>query len=379
MKVCITTITTTDKFTGVALYLQKLIHYLQEIDTKNQYIVITTVDNSKFFEIKKENFKEIRLPLNQRSFFSRVFLHVFNIFFFPIVLLIYRVKVVHYPNTMFITRFVSKTVITIHDIVDQKVNKYGKLRNFYRRFLVKRALRHATKVITVSNNSRKDLEEVFPREINMIYNGYDRIGGNKRSIVEGEILKKYEVTSHKYLVAIGTLLKHKNIPRLIRVFSKYLNQNELAPFDRLLIIGHKENDYNSIVSEIEKNKVSDKVKILDFISNDEKFVLLQNSFSFIFFSLYEGFGFPILEAQELQVPVVVLDTSCLKEVAGEYSLIVSNESDDAKVVNQLAEHFCKLTNENYRKGIVSSALSNLDRFSWFDCAKNTHDLYEQCA
>jgi|GEM_PF-3490684 len=375
MKVCITTISTTNKFTGIAFYLQKLIYHLQEIDSNNEYIIITTTDNRNFFEIKNKNFKEFVLPLNQDSFISRVMIHMFNIFFFPLFILFHKIDLVHYPNTMFINRFFSKTVITIHDIVEQKVNKYGRLRNFYRKFMVKRALKYSNAVITVSNNSSKDLSEVYPRKIEMIYNGYESCFRKKR-INEKAVLEKYNVIPQKYFIVIGTLLKHKNIPRLVKVFAQWQTHSKNG-LDTLLIIGHKENDYENIIKEIKLHVIEDKIKVLDYVNNDEKETLLKNAFAFLFFSLYEGFGFPILEAQDLEVPVIMLDTSCLKEIAGEHAIAIPNSSNDSDLVDGLNEHVTNLLDLNYRRTLVSESKKNMKRFDWNDCANKTLSLYEK--
>ena len=83
MRICLLTLTTTEKYTGIAHYLDKIITFLQKNDKDNEYLIYTSKDNYKFFSITEKNFKEVRLPINQCTYFDRLVYYFWHIFVFP--------------------------------------------------------------------------------------------------------------------------------------------------------------------------------------------------------------------------------------------------------------------------------------------------------
>jgi glycosyltransferase involved in cell wall biosynthesis len=365
MKISIVTLTTTNKYTGVAHYLNNLITHLQKIDTENEYLIYTSRDNSSFFSLTKSNFKEVQLPFFQKSFLDRIIFHFWSFLILPLIVRLRQINKVHLPNTMFIPLFCSNCVVTVHDIVEQKTMKYGQARTWIRRVMINRILKKSIDVITISENTKRDLFELVNRNCTVIYNGYKELSFNTNQ----EYLEALGLFNKGYILFIGTLLPHKNIPFLIEQFSYYLSKSGSKM--KLVLVGHRESGYELINRTIVKNGLQEAVLILDYVSESEKCTLLKNAYTFTYFSKYEGFGFPLLEAQDAGIPVITWNVSCLPEVVGAGAIILDNKS------NNFSEDFLVAMDDliKNREDLISAGKENLKRFDWSRNAEETLKIY----
>ena len=170
----------------------------------------------------------------------------------------------------------------------------------------------------------------------------------------------------KYLLYLGTLEPRKNIERLIE--SYYLVCNELSELPKLVLAGGKGWMYDSIFDKIKELKLEDKVIFTDYISDDDVPVLMNASKAFLFPSLYEGFGMPVLEAMACGVPVLTSNLSSLPEVVGDVAVLVDPFSKDS-----IRDGIIKLlTDNNLRESLKKKGLERSKQFSW---SKVTRDLY----
>lgn len=367
MKIAIVTLTTTSKRTGVAEYLINLTDRLQHLDKLNKYYVFTSVDNSYMFKLIVPNFKEIKLRITH-SKLGRVIFYIWLIFIFPIWCKINSIKLVHLPNTFFVSGLFP-TISTIHDITELKAKKYSRFRTFFRRLMIQSAIKNSKAIITVSSSSAKDLLELGAVNVFPINLGFDSPYPLKESAQDIiKVLDKYKVTSKKYILFIGTLMKHKNVPSLIYAYQKALKTGIDAD---LVIVGAPDNDMNEITRAINVSEMN-RIKLISFIPAFDKFSLLSHARIFCLISSYEGFGIPILEAQAAQVPVIASKISSLPEVSGIGAHFVS----PVNLIDETADAICKLWDDrNYQAELIDGGIQNIARFSWHRFASETLDVY----
>jgi glycosyltransferase involved in cell wall biosynthesis len=371
LRIAIVTATTTDRITGVAEYLINLIRHLQAIDTRNRYYIVTTRDNRYMFDLVNPNFTEVALPLRQRPWLvMRSLYHTWQGIGLPLWCRFKGIDLVHLPNTLFASPLLD-AVVTIHDVAELKTRKYSALRTFLRKRMIKSAIRNARRIIADSASTASDLEAIGARNATTIHLGFDdafatRVPDEPR---EREVLERFGVERRKYIVCIGTLMKHKNLPNVVAAFDRIAQRQ---PGYRLLLVGARDNAYQDVLDAIAGSSVADRIALLDYVSVEDKRILLANAALSCLVSSYEGFGLPVLEAQAAGVPVLTSDVSSLPEVAGEGAVQV-DPNDVAAMAEKMLACLC---DDALRERLIALGHENVKRFSWRRCAVETLQVYE---
>jgi len=240
----------------------------------------------------------------------------------------------------------------------------------------RRSVNQAEKILTISQATKNDIIDYYQvkqGKIEVIYPGMSKpkIQDSKPQS-KSKILGKYKIKG-KYFLYIGTLQPRKNLVRLIKAFSQSLNLS-ISQSLNLIIVGKKGWLYEEIFDQVKKLGLEKKVVFTGFVSEKEKRGLLENAFGFVLPSLYEGFGFPVLEAMQAGCPVVVSRVSSLPEVAGEAAVYITNpESVDS--IYQALEKMVKLGPKE-REELVRKGYQQVKKFSWKKTAEKTLSLLE---
>lgn len=335
--------------TGVEEYTYQLLKHLSKLDVgKHQVILYVNkgdLANCRF-KIKKLTFPfmwtQVRLSLEMLT-------HRPDVLFIPVHVL----PLVH-PR---------KSIVTIHGLeYEYFPEMYPKSFLKYLRLGTKYALKHAYKIIAVSENTKRDLVRLYgadPGKIEVVHHGVSQkfhpTGGHPK----GEKVKV------KYILYLGRLEKKKNVDGLVKAFD-ILKTRYGVPHKLLLVgpIGYK---FREIKSTIQASKYTNDIIQTGYVSEGEKYKLLKNADVFIFPSLYEGFGMPVTEAQGAGVPVVTSNISSLPEVVGESALKVNPLDTEA-----IAESIYKvISDDKLRKNLIKQGYENIKRFSWEKCARET--------
>ncbi len=261
------------------------------------------------------------------------------------------------PDVLFIPVHVlplihpKNSVVTIHGLEYEycpKTYPYNHLK--YLRWSTKYTLKHARKIIAVSENTKKDLIELYkgnPDKIEVVYHGFKHVrplGSN--------------INMDPYILFIGRIEIRKNIHGLIKAF-ELLKKRYKVPH-KLVLAGPIPR------SGIFDTKRSD-LKFLGYVSEQEKLQLFQNAEMFILPSFYEGFGMPILEAQSSGCPVITSNISSMPEVAGQGALLIN-----PKNIEEIAEMMYKIISDSQlKKDLIEKGYENIKRFSWQKCAQET--------
>lgn len=272
-------------------------------------------------------------------------------------------------------------ICTIHDLTFKKYFDSPKytfnLATTYMDMVVRNCLKYAKSIIAVSQSTKNELinnfniDEKTSDKINVIHEGWEHLThytSDKKNPCEAQVLVK-----NNYLFYLGTTRKHKNLSNLLLAFKIAI---EHIPADKKLAISgsdkHISNKELSLISEINKN--GKRIIFTGYLSNacvEEYFI---NADAYIFPSLSEGFGLPVLEAFYYNKPVLCSNTTSLPEVAGDAALYFDphDPKSIAKVINEF------YSNPPDKDALIKKGRDQLTKFSWVKAAQQTTNIYKKC-
>jgi len=301
----------------------------------------------------------------------------------------------HPPDLLFVPAHVLPLIcpvpalVTVHDL--GYIHYPAAHRPFDRRYLdwtTRRHTRLARHILADSQATKDDLVNIYradPQRVSVVYLGRDE---SLAPITNPELIRqtkaKYNITADDYLLYLGTLHPRKNLVRLVEAFQGVLPQlaqqkSSTAQADRpapqLVIAGQKGWLYNEIFGRVQALGLENKVVFTGFVANADKPALLSGALAYLFPSLFEGFGLPVLEAMACGTPVLTSNVSSLPEVAGDAALLV-----DPHHVDEIAGGIAQLaTNATLRHRLVERGFAQLQKFSWGRAAEQVMEILEQMA
>lgn len=236
------------------------------------------------------------------------------------------------------------------------------------------SVKQAEKVVTISNSSKDDIIKSYrtlPEKVVAIYPGIKEIPSLEPHVFGmNQLQAKYNIADN-YVLFVGTLQPRKNIARLIEAFAKVKHDK---PLD-LVIIGHRGWQYEEILAAPEKFGVSDRVKFLEGINDEELNVFYKHAICYVLPSLYEGFGLPVVEAMQRGCPVITSNISSMPEAGGDAALYVDPESAD-----DIAEKMSLLVHDKkMREELVEKGKKQIKKFSWEKAAEETLGVLKEVA
>lgn len=265
-----------------------------------------------------------------------------------------------------------KRVMTVHDLAFYHHPEYmdAPTLRFYKGFY-RRSAQSADAVLAISDATKKDMMkfwDVPADRIHVVHHGVGKEFFERKAEAEISAALKKNGISGRYYLAVGELNHRKNLHTLIRAFTK-------CPSDMKLVLCGKaqKGGYSGSLEKIASELgVLGRVAFTGRVSFDEMRCLYQRASAFVFPSLYEGFGLPILEAQASGAPVVCSDNSSLPEVAGDGALLVP-----ATDVDKMAEAMAKALEDKARTALVDKGFENARRFTWERTADGTVAVYNR--
>ena len=283
---------------------------------------------------------------------------------------------VHPPDVLFVPAHVlplihpRRSVVTVHDLGYLAYPEAHKTSD--RRYLdwsTRWNARRAKIVIADSDATRVDLMRAYGvdgSKIRSIYLGRDEtLVPVRDDRMLAEVRARYAIAAH-YVLYVGTLQPRKNLARVIEAFARAAAAPAFTGI-QLVLAGKKGWLYDDLFAQVERLGLAGRVIFPGYIDDADLPALLSGALAFVFPSLYEGFGIPVLEAGACGVPVITSNTSSLPEVAGDAALLVDPHDVDA-----IAEAMTRLvTDEALRAELARRGLTNVQRFSWEKCARET--------
>lgn len=361
------------EFTGIGRYVYELVERLKQIDDKNEYVLFMNQPEFEKFEIPNKRFRKVLVnakhySLDEQLKYWRTLKRA-------------RLDLMHFTHFNAPILYKKASVVTIHDLTlsffpGKKMNS-----SFHRwayHVVLKRALKNSRKVIAVSENTKKDLIEITqtsPSKIDVIYEGVNE-NFSPRSDKEknAEVLKKYGITKD-FLLYTGVWRGHKNLVNMIKAFSK-VREGEHGFDVQLVITGAEDPYYPEVKRTVKELELEHEVIFPGHVSEEDLVSLYQDARLFVFPSLYEGFGLPLLEAMRCGTPVVASKTSCIPEICGEGNALFFDPYDPADIADNIHR---ALLDEPLAAELRERGLKHSLKFSWEKMAEKTLKLYEEAA
>lgn len=268
-----------------------------------------------------------------------------------------------------------RSVVTIHDLGYRYFPEaHTAAQRCYLEWSTRFAVRHATRLIAVSQATKNDLLKLYGAEtlkVTVVHHGLNSEAGtpSRGANHATERLAARFGLPRRYIIAIGTVQPRKNYARLIAAYASLgLARDETA----LVIVGKP--GWNSAQIEAQAAQVNATVHVIlaGRVSDEDKFALLAGATAYALPSLYEGFGMPILEAQAAGVPVITSSTSSCPEVAGDGALLV--DPLDTQAIAQSLRRV--LADEPLRRALIAKGFANAAQFSWQRCARESLAVLE---
>jgi len=370
---------------GIGTYIRNLIHTIAQVDQHNQYVLVTSSADSPLlgglppqFEIAAYNADD-RGAIQQASF--------------PFFLRHFSADVYHIPLNRVPLFMLKPYVVTIHDIANLLFDQESGFKMNLRRYLFRRGLLRAAKVMAVSAATRRDVVNTLgvPSErVRLVYSApapeFFRHGRAMDARAAGprteererlRILERYQI-HYPFLLYAGNIRPQKNIPRLVEAFA--VVRNELANHTqygdlRLIIIGDQIARNPAVRRAVIHSRVENCARFLGFVPFDTLRIFYECAAAFVFPSLYEGFGLAPLEAMASGTPVVASNVSSLPEAVGDAALLVNPENvfDIARGIREV------LLDDDLRRRLILKGKEQAARFSWERTAREVIEVYEEAA
>lgn len=346
-----------ENWAGKEQVLFNILKSLATVDKSNQYILYFR--NTVALSIEKPDnwrVKSFRLPTplwQLAVLFDLFFISKAEVLFVPCSYLLPAIKI-----------FIP-TVVMLHDLTTFLPiikDSHKKDVIFKEKLFVRLALKKAKSVVSVSNNTKADCIKYFnisPDKIKVIYPGNkNNLYQIKNSEAINEVLKKYNLPQN-FLLFVGTLEPRKNIINIIKAYKDYLLENPYINFP-LLLVGKKGWYYKEFFQLVKDLKLEKDVIFTGYLPEEILPCLYSRAEVFVYPSLYEGFGLPVLEAMSCGAPVITSNISSLPEVAGDAAVLV-----DPNSINEIKLAIKKITSDQlFRNSLKEKGLIQSQKFSW---------------
>lgn len=263
-----------------------------------------------------------------------------------------------------------KFLLTVHDLAIHKLKTVGSWKNtIVQKLFFKKSCKNADKIIAVSKATKKDIIQIMGIDKKKIKVIYEATNFSSEYMLtkeqEYKIKKKYNIQSNNYLFFLSTIEPRKNLDTAIKAFEKY--KEEKNDDLKFLISGGVGWKCKGTLDMIENSKYKEDIIRTGYITKEEKEYFFKNCKAFLYPSLYEGFGLPILEAMQKGALVITSNVSSIPEVGGDIPFYLNNVHDEMEL-KVLIEKVLTL-DEKTKNTIIYKGYEQVKKFNWSDCAQ----------
>ena len=353
---------------GMDFVALETIRELQKIDHENEYFIFVSPGPDHCLN-ESDNMHIVELRCPSYPLWEQVAL--------PRAVARVRPDLLHCTSNTAPVKCPVPLVLTLHDIIflekrqSSSRSLYQEMGWHYRRLVVPRILSECRKIITVSNFECNRIREALnlPKDrLTAVYNGYSP--HFRQMPPAPEIVHKY-IPSDDYLFFLGNTDPNKNTPRVLKAYGLYLRKSEHKR--PLLIADLKEEAIDGILSAEGIKEVKPYLSFPGYIPNADLAALYNGAFAFLYPSLRESFGIPMLESMACGTPVIAGNTSAMPEIAGEGALLADplDENDIARKILLLEE------DDTFYQQQVDYGLERVKLFSWRKSAEALLKIYKE--
>lgn len=258
-----------------------------------------------------------------------------------------------------------KKITVFHDLAFEHFpDQVGILVKLYYKFFLPKYANLSDSLIAVSNFTKQDLVKLYgivENKIDIVYNAAKSV---YQPLSENEIkeIKKTYSDEKDFFVFVGAIHPRKNVGNLLKAFDAY--KSSTLSDKKLLLIGRKAWKYNDVKEIFNQLTYKKDIHFLGYKNSEETAKIVGTAHAMCYVSLFEGFGIPIIEAQQAGVPVITSNISSMPEVAGDAALLV-----DPSSVHDIAQALVGLEQNDLRNDLIKRGFKNSTRFSWQQSAK----------
>lgn len=356
---------------GMDMVALELIRNLQRIDKENEYLIFVKHDEDNKCIPQTDNFKVVELKGSFYPYWEQ--------FILPRAAEDAGCDILHCTSNTAPLNCKVPIVTIIHDIIylerlelfKKGATLYQKFGNLYRRLIVPAVARKSKAVVTVSHFEKERIKSFLglTNELYAIYNG---VGDHFRVIDDNELLvaarEKYNLPE-RFLFFLGNTDPKKNTPNVLRAFADINRKSDIAY--KLVMLDFDENALLAILKDIGCTEIRKDIVMTGYVPNSELPAIINQCKVFLYPSLRESFGIPILEGMACGVPVVTSNTSSMPEVAGDAALLV----DPSKPKEIVAAVERIIADDALRAELCKKGIERAKKFSWANMASEYLNLY----
>ncbi|WP_431125998.1 glycosyltransferase family 4 protein [Flagellimonas flava] len=361
---------------GMDMVALELIKSLQDIDPINEYVIFVRPDFDDGCIPKADNFKIVELE-------SRWGYPGWEQLVLPRAAKKEGCDVLHCTSNTGPLFSSVPLITTLHDIIylesislfNKEGTWYQKLGNMYRRYFVPPVIRRSKKVITVSNYEKERIKKHFgfkDDRLTAIYNG---VGSHFKKVANpvrlNRIKEQYQLPNN-FFFFLGNTDPKKNTKGVLKAFSDF---NKIYPNKyRLVMLDYDEEELQKLLDNIDAAEIRELIHLTGYVPNTDLPALINQATIFLYPSLRESFGIPILEGMACGVPVITSNTSSMPEVAGDDAALIVDPTRPLEITEAMRR---LVEDKMLAKVLSEKGIERAKEFSWDTMAKNVLKLYEE--
>jgi glycosyltransferase involved in cell wall biosynthesis len=351
---------------GIGTYIRNLLRHLSRLDQSTEYVLLCQKEHCGIVSSLGPNFRAVLEQAGAYSVREQVSV--------PFHLRREGADLFHAPHYVLPPLTPCRSVVTIHDCIHLRFPQYlpSRLGHAYARASLWAATHRASRVLTVSEASKRDILSYFPisaDKIDVIYNAIDERFNQPPSAEDVTRVRERYQLNDPFVLYAGNIKPHKNLERLIEAFHMFRRPE--FEHVRLLIIGDEISKHATLRRAVHRLNLHKHVRFLGFVPDPTLAVLYRLAAAFVFPSLYEGFGLPPLEAMASGTPVITSNVSSLPEVVGDAAILIDPYDPEA-----IADAMRRLLSDPVLRADMSRrGLARARHFSWERSIQRVREIY----
>lgn len=364
---------------GMDIVALELIRNLQRMDTQNDYVVFVKPDEDDTVISESANMKIVPLKGGAYPFWEQVAL--------PKAAKQYGCDILHCTSNTAPLFCDVPLVLTLHDIIymersamqllADKGSAYQKFGNIYRRLVVPRVLKNCQQIITVSDYEKEVIGNYFgmqqDKRLVTVYNGVSKHFTPVTDEATIARVKAMYLLPDRYFFFLGNTHPKKNTPGVLRAYANYIKQK--GTDIKLVMIDYNKHALINLLQELGYPSLIDHIVLTGYVDNKDLPVIYGQSELFLYPSLRESFGIPVIEAMASGCPVITSNTSSMPEIAGEAAILI-----DPYDPNTITQAMKKITSDtDIRSSMIQKGLHQAAGFSWAQMASHVLNIYHEIA
>jgi glycosyltransferase involved in cell wall biosynthesis len=355
---------------GAGNYIIQLIRALASLNVNDEFVIFAHQKGHALINLpEKDSFEWI--ILEDRNPGSRL---IWEQTLFPQLVKKSGVNLLHSLHYTRPMKLPCASVVTFHDMTFFLYPElHTRAKRLFFPLAIRASARRADALIAVSESTRQDVIRVLgisPEKIITIQSGVDpAFRPINDTVAKGKIAEKYDLPE-RFILYVGLIEPRKNLPMLISAFKRFIDSGKDY---KLVLVGSYGWMYEKLLKQINNLDLEGMIYFTGYVSQEDLPLVYNLSSLFVYPTIYEGFGLPVLEAMACGVPVITTDVSSLPEIVGEAGMLVPVNDVEALYGAMIAV----LGDEDVRRKMINKGMQRAAKFTWEQTAKLTFQVYQQ--